>query len=190
MGLRPHEERILGQIERTLSACDPKLAEVLSTFTRLTAHERIPAEGRPLTVPAGRNGAALRAASRPGLMSPRGMPGRNSRILQVVLVMAAAALFAVCLITLSGTGGSSEVSPAACTMAWTYVPPCPAGGFSDQVHHPTGPDKNRTLNRLTIGSSPGGLPDAAEEHRHRAGAQSAARRPEADRTRQHRLPGT
>ena len=171
MGLRPHEERILGQIERTLSACDPKLAEVLSTFTRLTAHERIPAEGRPLTVPAARNGAALRAASRPGLMSPRGMmPGRNSRILQVVLVMAAAALFAVCLITLSGTGGSSEVSPAACTMAWTYVPPCPAGGFSDQVHHPTGPDKNRTLNRLTIGSSPGGLPDAAEEHRHRAGA--------------------
>jgi len=142
MGLRPHEERILGQIERTLSACDPKLAEVLSTFTRLTAHERIPAEGRPLTVPAARNGAALRAASRPGLMSPRRMtPGRKSRILKVVLVMAAAALFAVCLITLSGTGGSREVSPAACTTAWTYVPPCQSGGFSDQENHPTGPTR-------------------------------------------------
>ncbi len=141
MALGPHEERILGQIERTLSACDPKLAEM---FTRLTAHERIPAEGRPLTRPAARNGAALRAASRPSQMSPRGMmPGRKSRILQVVLIMAAAGLFAVCLITLSGTGGSREVSPAACTTAWTYVPPCQSGGFSDQVHHPTGPDKNR-----------------------------------------------
>jgi hypothetical protein len=155
MGLRPDEERILGQIERTLSACDPKLAEVLSMFTPLTAHERIPAEGRPLEVPAARNGAALRAASRPGLMSPKGkMPRRISRILQVVLVMVTTGLFAVCLITLSGTGGSREVSPAACTAAWTYVPPCQAGGFSDQVHHPTGPDKNQALNRPAIGSSP------------------------------------
>jgi hypothetical protein len=145
MGLGPHEERILGQIERTLSACDPKLAEVLSRFTRLTAHERIPVEGRPLTVPAARNGAALRAPSWPGPMSPRGMmPGRKSRILQLVLVMAAVGMFAVCLITLSGTGGSREVSPAACTTAWTYVPPCQAGGFSDQVHHPTGTQPART----------------------------------------------
>jgi len=30
MGLRPHEQRVLDQIERALRACDPKLAGMLS----------------------------------------------------------------------------------------------------------------------------------------------------------------
>lgn len=69
MSLRPHEQQALGQIERALCACDPKLAGMLSIFTRLTAHEGMPPQEGPLTVPAAQNMARRSAASRPGGMS-------------------------------------------------------------------------------------------------------------------------
>ena len=62
MSLRPDERQALGQIERALRGCDPKLAGMLSIFTRLTAHERMPPHEGPLTA---QNTAALRLGGMP-----------------------------------------------------------------------------------------------------------------------------
>jgi hypothetical protein len=72
VSLRPDEQQVLGQIEQTLQVCDPKLAGMLSIFTRLTAHERMPPQEGPLTVP----NTARPAAARPGSVS---VPGTESR---------------------------------------------------------------------------------------------------------------
>jgi hypothetical protein len=42
VSLSPHEQQELESIEEWLSGSDPKLASLLSTFTRLTAGERMP----------------------------------------------------------------------------------------------------------------------------------------------------
>jgi hypothetical protein len=42
MGLAPGEQRALKQIDEELCRSDPKLAALLTTFTRLTCHEDMP----------------------------------------------------------------------------------------------------------------------------------------------------
>jgi Protein of unknown function (DUF3040) len=44
MGLSAHEQRVLESIEERLVGSDPKLASLLTTFTRLTAGEALPAQ--------------------------------------------------------------------------------------------------------------------------------------------------
>lgn len=127
MGLRPHEQRVLDQIERALRARDPKLAGMLSMFSRLEAYERVPSENRPLAVPAARNAVANQAvASPPGVMSLQsGMSAPNSRLLKILIVLAVIPLLVACLFALVVAGGSRQTSPAACSMAWAR-PACPA----------------------------------------------------------------
>ena len=99
MSLRPDEQRVLGQIEQMLQVCDPKLAAMLSIFTRLTAHERMPPQEGPPTVPTAQN-AARRAAARPGGMSLPGTAStRNSSNLNVgAIAFLASALIIVILV--------------------------------------------------------------------------------------------
>jgi hypothetical protein len=126
MGLRPHEQRVLDQIERALRARDPKLAGMLSMFSRLEACERVPSENRPLAVPAARIAVANHAASPPGVMSLQcGMSAPNSRLLKILIVLAVIPLLVACLFALVVAGGSHQTSPAACAMAWAG-PACPA----------------------------------------------------------------
>lgn len=148
MGLRPHEQRVLDQIERALRACDPKLSGMLSMFTRLEAYERVPSEGRPLAVRAARNAMANQAAaSAPGVMSmPSGMPTQNSGLVKILMALAIITLLVASLCALVAGGGSRHASPAACSMAWAGTA-CPAAsapkpartavgaasGFSSQV---------------------------------------------------------
>jgi hypothetical protein len=77
VSLRPDEQQVLGQIEQTLQVCDPKLAGMLSIFTRLTAHERMPPQEGPLTVPTAQN-TARRAAAQPGSTSTPGTASRRN----------------------------------------------------------------------------------------------------------------
>jgi Protein of unknown function (DUF3040) len=127
MGLRPHEQRVLDQIERALRACDPKLAGMLSMFTRLEAYERVPSERRPLAVPTAQNAMANRAAAcLPGLMTLQsGMSAPNSRPLKIRIVLAIITLLVASLFALVTVGGSHQTSPAACSMAWSGAV-CPA----------------------------------------------------------------
>jgi Protein of unknown function (DUF3040) len=127
MGLRTHEQRVLDQIERALRACDPKLAGMLSMFTRLEAYERVPSEGRPLAVPAPQNLMANRAAAcLPGLMSlPSGMAAPKIRPLNILTVLAIVTLLVASVFALVAVGGSHQTSHAACSMAWAGAV-CPA----------------------------------------------------------------
>jgi Protein of unknown function (DUF3040) len=151
MGLRPHEQRVLDQIERALRACDPKLAGMLSMFTRLEAYERVPSERRPLAVPTVQNAMANRAAAcLPRLMTLQsGMSAPNSRPLKIRIVLAIITLLVASLFALVTVGGSHQTSPAACSMAWsgavcpaTFSPkPAPtavgaASGISSEVPRP------------------------------------------------------
>lgn len=126
MGLRPHEQRVLDQIERALRACDPKLTGMLSMFTRLEAYERVPSENRRLGVPTARNAMANRsAACLPGLMSLQsGMSAPKIRPLNILTVLAITLLVAS-VFALVAVSGSHQTSPAACSMAWS-VAICPA----------------------------------------------------------------
>ena len=101
MSLRPDEQQLLGQIEQTLQVCDPKLAGMLSIFTRLTAHERMPPQEGPLTVPTAQN-TARRAAAPPGGMSLQGTAStRNSSNLNVgAIVFLTSALIIIIIIIL------------------------------------------------------------------------------------------
>jgi hypothetical protein len=77
---RPHEQHELESIEERLSGSDPRLASLLSTFTRLTAGEDMPVHeftggwgenrGRP------RWRLRRRSASRPAGCQGTGQPGR------------------------------------------------------------------------------------------------------------------
>jgi hypothetical protein len=78
VSLRPDEQQVLGQIEQTLQVCDPKLAGMLSIFTRLTAHERMPPQEGPLTVPTAQNTARRAAAQPDGTPIPGTASRRNS----------------------------------------------------------------------------------------------------------------
>ena len=127
MGLRPHEQRVLDQIERALRACDPKLAAMLSIFTRLEAYERIPSEGRRLAAPAPQNLMANQAAAcLPGLMSlPSGMSAPKIKPLNLLTVLALLTLLVASLFALVTVGGSHQTSPATCSTAWAGAV-CPA----------------------------------------------------------------
>lgn len=127
MGLRPHEQRILDQIEQALRACDPKLTGMLSMFTRLEAYERIPSEDRPLAVPTAQNAVANRSATcLPGLMSLQsGMSARKIRPLNILTVLAINTLLVAFVLALVAVGGSHQTSHAACSMAWAGAV-CPA----------------------------------------------------------------
>jgi hypothetical protein len=127
MGLRPHEQRVLDQIERALRACDPKLSGMLSMFTRLEAYERVPSEGRPLAVRAARNAIANQgAASPPGVMSLQsGMSAQNSGPVKILMALAIMALLVASLFALVAGLGSHQTFPAACSMAWAGTA-CPA----------------------------------------------------------------
>jgi hypothetical protein len=96
----PDEQQALGQIEQMLRACDPKLAGMLSIFTRLTAHERMPPREGPLTMPTAQNTARQAAAARPGGMSLPGTASkRNSSHLNVgAVVFLGSALIIVILV--------------------------------------------------------------------------------------------
>jgi hypothetical protein len=72
VSLRPDEQQVLGQIEQTLQVCNPKLAGMLSIFTQLTAHERMPQQEGLLTVPTAQNTARRTATARPAGMSLQG----------------------------------------------------------------------------------------------------------------------
>ena len=113
MGLRPHEQRILDQIEQALRACDPKSTGMLSMFTRLEAYERIPSEDRPLAVPTAQNAVANRSATRlPGLMSLQsGMsPGKLDRS-NILTVLAINTLLVAFVLALVGRGRISPDVP-------------------------------------------------------------------------------
>jgi Protein of unknown function (DUF3040) len=127
MGLRPHEQRVLDQIERALRACDPKLTGMLSMFTRLEAYERVPSEGRRRAAPAPQNLMATRtAACLPGLMSlPSGMSAPKIRPLNILIVLAILTLVVASLFALVTVGGSHQTSPATCSTAWSGAV-CPA----------------------------------------------------------------
>jgi Protein of unknown function (DUF3040) len=127
MTLRPHEQRLLDQIERALRTCDPKLAGMLSMFTRLEAYERMPSEDRPPAAPTARNAMANRAAvCPPGLMSlPGGMSPPNSRPLKILIVLAVIALLVASLFALVAMGESHQTSPVACSTVWAGAV-CPA----------------------------------------------------------------
>jgi hypothetical protein len=151
MSLRPHEQRILRQIEDALRACDPKLAGMLSVFTRLTAYEAIPVdEYLPVSptarraITGSRHDAVPRRDAVPaaGVMSPQGaMSGRTrSNLLMMVtlvLVLLASAVAAEC------TGRSRPVSPGACGQALVLARPCtpisPPDSASRMI---TGPEVN------------------------------------------------
>jgi Protein of unknown function (DUF3040) len=136
MRLRPHEQRVLDQIERALRACDPKLVGMLSTFTRLTAHERMPSEDDHVAGSAARDSAAQRAAaSRPGIMSPQATMSRNS-LLKFVSVMAAAAVLFVSLLVLIGTGGSHRTSSGVCPAGWAPMLACSATSPAKSAKRP------------------------------------------------------
>jgi hypothetical protein len=102
VSLRPDEQQLLGQIEQTLQVCDPKLAGMLSIFTRLTAHERMPPQEGPLTVPTAQNTARRAAAAPPGGMSLQGTAStRNSSNLNVgAIVFLTSALIIIIIIIL------------------------------------------------------------------------------------------
>jgi hypothetical protein len=127
MGLRPHEQRVLDQIERALRACDPKLTGMLSMFTRLEAYERVPSEDRRLPAPAPQNLMATRtAACLPGLMSlPSGISAPKIRPLNILTVLAILTLLVASVFALVAVGGSHQTSPATCATAWSGAV-CPA----------------------------------------------------------------
>gem|GEM_PF-3071646 len=126
MDLRPHEQRVLDQIERALRACDPKLAGMLSMFSRLTAHERLPSEDHQPAVAAARRRAARRGTpSRPGVTVPRSAMSRSGLLL-VMTVMAIATVLAVSLLALAGASGSHHGSSAVCSPTWASLLACRA----------------------------------------------------------------
>ncbi|HEX6449975.1 MAG TPA: DUF3040 domain-containing protein [Trebonia sp.] len=132
MSLRPQEQRILRQIEDALRACDPKLAGMLSVFTRLTAYEAIPVdEYLPVSPPARRaiTGSRRDTVSRrnavpaAGVMSPQGATSGRTRgnllmMVTLVLVLLASAIAAEC------SGRSRPASPSACGQALVLARPC------------------------------------------------------------------
>lgn len=133
MSLRPHEQRILTQIEGALRAGDPKLAGMLSVFTRLTALEAIPVDEYVPVSPMARHGftgsrhdAASRhdTAARAGVMSPRGaMSGwtRGSLLMTAALVL----ILFISAIAAGCAGRSRPESPGACRQALVLARPCP-----------------------------------------------------------------
>jgi hypothetical protein len=132
MSLRPHEQRILKQIEDALRACDPKLAGMLSVFTRLTACEAIPVDEYLPVSPAPRDAIAdsrrdtvtrRDAVPQTCVMSPQGaIPGRtHGNLLMVavlVLILLISAIAAGC------AGRSRPASPSACGQALMLARPC------------------------------------------------------------------
>lgn len=108
MSLRPDEQQALGQIEQTLRVCDPKLAAMLSIFTRLTAQEELPPQEDPLTVPPAQNTARRAAAARPGGMSLPGTAstpkGNYLKVGAVVFIASVLIIILVVLIGLALTG--------------------------------------------------------------------------------------
>ena len=103
MALRPREERILRQIEESLRTCDPKLSGMLSIFTKLAAHEEIPAE----------TGQPVKAAW-------------NRGILRVAAATIIAGALLLPLLAVRGTSGSLPKSHVTCSGATTWMPLAPA----------------------------------------------------------------
>ena len=133
MSLRPHEQRILKQIEDALRACDPKLAGMLSVFTRLTACEAIPVDEYLPVSPAPRGAIAdsrrdivtrRDAVPQTCVMSPQGaIPGRRTHgnlLMVVVLVL----ILLISAIAAGGAGRSRPASPGACGQALMLARPC------------------------------------------------------------------
>jgi len=125
MGLRPHEQQVLDQIERALRACDPKLAGMLSVFTRLTAHEGIPSEDGPAAAASGSRRRRPGAASLRGVMVPQSTLPRRG-LLVIMTVMTVATVLVVSLLALAGAGGSRRGSSAVCSPTWASLLACRA----------------------------------------------------------------
>ena len=139
MSLGPGEQQALGQIERALRACDPKLAGMLSIFTRLTAHERLPSEGL-LTVTTARNTARRAAAMRPGGMSrQRRVSTRDRSHLDVVTGVFVVGTLALLLVVIGFMVAGARTTPAPCSVTWAQASACQPG------HPPSEPPSGRPV---------------------------------------------
>lgn len=163
MSLKPHEQRTLGQIEAALRAGDPKLAGMLSVFTKLTAFEAIPVDecvpaspawpAAPTAMPARRAipGSRRDTASRAGVMSPPGaMSGwtRGNLLMTVALVL----VLLISAIAAGCAGPSRPESHGACRQALVLARPCT----------PISPS-NSVIRGMTAPEGSAGQPDRAAE---------------------------
>ena len=127
MSLRPGEQRALGQIERALRACDPKLEGMLSIFTRLTAHELLPSEGL-LPVTTAQKTVRRAAATRPGGMSrQRRASARNGNHLDVATGVFVACTVVFFLVVIGFMVAGARTSPAPCSVTWAQASVCQPG---------------------------------------------------------------
>jgi hypothetical protein len=124
MSLKPHEQRTLRQIEDALRARDPKLAGMLSVFTKLTAFEAIPVEECPSASPTAQRAIAQRdAVPGAGVMSPPGAMSSRTHgnlLMTAVLVL----ILLISAIAAGCAGRSRPESPRACGQTLVLARPC------------------------------------------------------------------